>query len=60
MHGYGTYIWPDGRKFIGMYLNGKKNGEGEYRTKSGVKLKGNWRNGKKDGLGNLILLDGTI
>lgn len=24
MHGKGTYIWPDGRKYIGHYLNDKK------------------------------------
>lgn len=41
MHGYGTYTWPDGRKFVGMYLYGRKNGEGEYVSKSGVKYIGN-------------------
>ena len=30
MHGTGTYTWPDGRKYEGMYSDDKKEGEGEY------------------------------
>jgi len=29
MNGYGTFTWPDGRKFKGYYLNDKKHGEGK-------------------------------
>ena len=30
MHGLGVYSWPDGRKYVGSYIQDKKEGYGEY------------------------------
>jgi hypothetical protein len=30
MHGKGTYIWENGRKYQGEYFNDKKHGSGKY------------------------------
>ena len=30
MHGYGEFIWNDGKKFVGFYKNDKKDGFGIY------------------------------
>ena len=35
MHGRGTYIWPDGRKYIGEYLNDFKHGHGTFTKSEG-------------------------
>ncbi len=42
-HGYGTYYWADGSKFVGNWKNGKKQGNGEYYNERGVLTqKGYW------------------
>ena len=46
MHGKGTTIWPDGRKYIGEYKHDKKDGNGLYIWADGKKYDGNWSNGK--------------
>ena len=28
-HGFGTFIWPSGKKFIGYWKNGKQHGTGK-------------------------------
>lgn len=30
MNGYGVFTWPDGKKYIGHYVNDKKEGYGEF------------------------------
>ena len=30
MHRYGVFTWPDGKKYIGQYVNDKKEGYGEF------------------------------
>ena len=46
MHGKGVFIWLDGRKYIGDYVEDKKQGYGEFYWKDGRVYKGNWHNGK--------------
>jgi hypothetical protein len=38
---------PDGRKYIGSWLNGKQHGKGVYITPNGQRKEGEWRDGKR-------------
>lgn len=40
MDGAGEFIWPDGRKYNGNYLEDKKHGFGEFEWPDGRKYKG--------------------
>ena len=51
MHGHGTFIWPDERKYIGNYVQDRKDGYGIFEWKDGRKYKGQWLNGKQHGEG---------
>jgi hypothetical protein len=46
MHGRGVYIWKDGTKYEGNFLNGKIEGVGHYLNKDGKILAGLFKNGK--------------
>ena len=35
MHGVGTFIWPDGRKYVGDFVNDIKEGFGIFHFKDG-------------------------
>ena len=45
--GKGSYIWADGRKYVGGWLNGRQHGEGMYVAQDGVAKKGLWEHGKR-------------
>ena len=51
MHGKGVYTWPDGNRYTGEYINGKKEGWGVYTWSSGKEFEGTWKNGRQDGYG---------
>lgn len=59
MHGYGTYVWRDGREYKGEFYNDKKHGNGIFRWADGKVYNGEWSNGKQHGEGKLIKPDGT-
>ena len=42
MNGYGTFTWPDGKKYTGLYKNDVKNGEGTFEMPNGCKYVGQW------------------
>ena len=45
INGYGTHINPQGEKFAGRFLAGKKNGSGKLYDKEGKLIKnGIWKN----------------
>ena len=46
MEGYGTFTWPDGRLYVGEYVDDMKQGEGTFEWPSGVKYIGSWKNDK--------------
>jgi hypothetical protein len=54
MSGYGTFTWPDGRRYEGEYQNDKKHGFGVYIWPNGRSYQGNWENGKQHGVGTII------
>jgi hypothetical protein len=61
-HGLGTYLWPDGRKYVGFYKDGKPNSWGTYTDPStAVHHMGEWKNGVADGYGlRFSLPDGPL
>jgi hypothetical protein len=46
-HGNGIYIWADGRKYDGLWANGKQHGEGKYVLPDGTIRVGIWEEGKR-------------
>ena len=54
MQCHGIYIYADGVRYDGQYLNDKKEGYGLYYWTDGRKYEGWWHNGKQHGLGIYI------
>lgn len=54
MSGKGEFVWPDGRKYMGSYLDDKKHGQGEFEWADGRKYNGAWENGKQHGEGQFL------
>ncbi len=44
--GYGIFEWPEGRKSIGNWFQGKQHGKGVYISPSGSRREGFWQQGK--------------
>ena len=54
MNGLGIFKWGDGRKYIGMFNNDKRNGFGIYFWNNPLKIYvGFWFNGVQNGLGKI-------
>ena len=51
MHGHGIYIYADGVRYDGEYVDDKKGGFGYYIWTDGRKYEGWWYKGKQHGLG---------
>lgn len=47
----GTYTYPDGRKYVGEFRNGKRNGQGTMLFVNGTRYVGGWRNDRRHGQG---------
>ena len=54
MQGHGIYIYADGVRYDGQYLNDKKEGYGLYYWTDGRQYEGWWSAGKQHGLGTYI------
>ena len=44
MHGKGSFMWPDGRRYIGEYSNDKKEGFGEFFWADNSQYSGDFKN----------------
>ena len=51
MDGQGEFVWPNGDRYIGQYINGKRNGLGDMEYGDGDIYRGAWRNGQYHGQG---------
>ena len=51
LNGRGEFVWPNGDKFIGDYVEGKRNGPGEMIFQNGNSYKGTWKAGLYHGEG---------
>lgn len=56
--GLGTYLWPNGDKYVGEWKDGKRNGRGSFIWPEGDRYVGEWKNDKNNGDGNYIYSDG--
>lgn len=59
-NGEGTYIWPNGDKYYGSWLNGKFDGKGDFLWFDGRSYSGDWQNNKKHGEGVFKWGNGAI
>ncbi|OMJ67375.1 hypothetical protein SteCoe_35484 [Stentor coeruleus] len=59
-HGYGTYTYANGDKYIGYWENDKRQGNGEMIWATGQNYKGQWDNDEIKGEGTLKMTDGAI
>ena len=50
--------YPDGDKYVGEFINGKKDGQGTYTFADGRKYVGQWKDGKNDGQGTFTHASG--
>ena len=46
-NGQGTYIWPNGDKYVGEFLKSKQNGKGTFFYANKEKFVGEWSNDKE-------------
>ena len=53
---YGTYIWPDGDKYVGDWKDGQASGQGTFTGANGDKHIGQFRDGKQNGQGTFFFL----
>ena len=51
INGVGTYLWNDGRKYIGEWKNNDMSGNGVYSWPDGRKYEGEYFEDKKEGYG---------
>ena len=58
-NGYGTYIFKDGNKYIGLFRNGLPHGKGTVYYSNGERYEGQMANAKFNGYGTLFMKDGT-
>jgi len=52
-NGQGTYTFPDGKKYVGKWKDGKYNGEGIFTRPNGSKYVGEFKDGERNGQGIL-------
>jgi hypothetical protein len=54
MSGHGIYLYADGVRYDGEYVDDKKDGFGIYYWTDGRKYEGYWYKGKQHGLGSYV------
>ena len=57
-HGYGTYVWNSGDKYVGNWFHGEQHGNGKYTWPSGNCYEGQWKNGEMHGKGTRTFASG--
>ena len=55
---FGTYIWPDGEKYVGDWKDGQQSGQGSYIRANGNRYAGEFLKGKRNGQGTHTWADG--
>ena len=58
-NGYGTFTFPDGRKYVGESKDSKKHEQGTYTWIIGSKYVGQWKDGEQHGQGTYTHGNGT-
>jgi hypothetical protein len=56
--GFGTYDYIDRRKYVGILINGKRNGYGILRFTNGDHYEGGFKDDHMNGMGTFFYADG--
>jgi hypothetical protein len=57
--GSGTYVFNDGARYVGSFLNGRPDGSGTVFYLNGERYEGGMADGSFNGRGTLFMMDGT-
>jgi len=57
---YGTYVYPNGDKYIGFFKDNKFHGQGTFTWIQGESFSGLWENGYMTEKGTYTYSDGTV
>ena len=55
-----TLVWPDGTRYVGGVLDGKRSGKGTIFWQDGTRFIGQFKNDMRNGPGTMVLPDGTV
>ncbi len=55
-----TLAWPDGTRYVGGVMEGKRKGKGTTFWQDGTRFVGQFENDMRNGPGTMILPDGTV
>ena len=55
-----TLVWPDGTRYVGGVMEGKRKGKGTIFWQDGTRFVGQFENDMRNGPGTMILPDGTV
>ena len=55
-----TLVWPDGTRYVGGVVDGKRTGKGTIFWQDGTRFVGQFENDMRNGPGTMILPDGTV
>jgi len=55
-----TLAWPDGTRYVGGVMEGKRKGKGTIFWQDGTRFVGQFANDMRNGPGTMILPDGTV
>ena len=55
-----TLAWPDGTRYVGGVMDGKRKGKGTIFWQDGTRFVGQFDNDMRNGPGTMILPDGTV
>ncbi len=55
-----TLVWPDGTRYVGGVVAGKRSGKGTIFWQDGTRFVGMFENDMRNGSGTMILPDGTV
>ncbi len=59
-NGFGYYAWPDGTKYKGNFVDGKRHGHGAVLMPSGAKYVGDWQQDMRWGKGKATYKNGKV
>ena len=57
--GDGVMVWSNGRRYSGIFSQGKRQGKGEMTFPNGDKFTGDWVNGRRSGHGLYLFANGN-
>ena len=54
------WVWADGKRYTGGYLNGMQNGDGDFKFPNGDHYVGQMKDGLMDGKGKFTFASGDV